>query len=145
MCKNSCSATAEDGKDKEGDRTVEKRTEYGTLAINEEVLGAIVQSAILEVDGVAGLGVFGLSEGLGELIRKDTGTRGIAFQETNRGFFVEIAVIVDYGVKIPELGRVIVQRVSDALAEAVSMRPVEVIVEVQGIQQRNPEHHPEHD
>ncbi|HBQ95300.1 MAG TPA: hypothetical protein DD856_09845 [Sulfobacillus sp.] len=125
--------------------TVEKRTEYGTLAINDEVLGAIVQSTVLEIDGVADVGVFGLGEGLSELIRKDSGIRGIAFQETDGGLVVEIAVMVYYGVRIPELGRIVVQRVSEALAEAVSIRPVKVAVEVQGIQQRDSNRHPQRD
>lgn len=128
--------------DQGGETEMEKRTEYGTLTINEEVLGSIVQSAVLEIDGVADLGAFGLGEGLSELIRKDAGTRGISFQETDQGFVVEIAVIVDYGVQLRELGRIIVQKASDALVEAVSVRPVKVVVEVQGIQQRSPEHLP---
>lgn len=112
---------------------MEKRTEYGTLAINDEVLTAIVQSTVLEIPGVADIGTFGLGEGLTELIKKDVGPRGVTFQDTDQGMVVAIAIIVEYGSQIPRLGQYIVERISDTLAEAVSMRPARVIVEVQGI------------
>ncbi|PSR29939.1 MAG: hypothetical protein C7B47_01110 [Sulfobacillus thermosulfidooxidans] len=118
---------------------MERRTEYGTLAINDEVLAAIVQSAVLEMPGVADVGTFGLGEGLTELIKKDPGTRGVTFQDTDQGLVVEIAVIVDYGERIPILGRRIVNRISQVLSDAVSIRPAKVVVEVQGIRSGTPE------
>jgi uncharacterized alkaline shock family protein YloU len=112
---------------------LEKRTEYGTLAVHDDVLAAIVQSAALSVPGVVDLGVFRFTEGIGEMIKKDVVARGITLEDTDQGLLVEVAVIVEYGTRIPALGRLVVQRCSDALAEAVSIRPRKIMVEVQGV------------
>ncbi len=117
----------------QGGETLEKRTEYGTLAVHDDVLGAIVQSAALSVPGVVDLGVFRFTEGLGDIIKKDIVARGITLEDTDKGLVIEVAVIVEYGARIPALARMIVQRCSDALAEAVSVRPRRIMVEVQGV------------
>ncbi len=114
---------------------MEIRTEYGTLAVHDDVLAAIVQSVVLGVPGVVDVGVFRLGEGLGDIMKKDPAVRGIMLEDTDAGLVVDVAVIVAYGQRIPALGREIVQKCSDALAEAVAMRPSRIVVEVQGVEQ----------
>lgn len=114
---------------------MEIRTEYGTLAVHDDVLAAIVQSVVLGVPGVVDVGSFRLGEGLGDIMKKDPAVRGIMLEDTDAGLVVDVAVIVAYGQRIPVLGREIVQKCSDALAEAVAMRPSRIVVEVQGVEQ----------
>ncbi|AUW94481.1 Asp23/Gls24 family envelope stress response protein [Sulfobacillus sp. hq2] len=113
---------------------MEVRTEYGTLAVHDDVLAAIVQSAVLAVPGVVDMGIFRVGEGLTEMVKKDQSVRGVWLEDTDQGLVIHVAVIVAYGQRIPVLGQKIVQQCSDRLAESVSMRPRRVIVEVQGVQ-----------
>ncbi|NMP22412.1 Asp23/Gls24 family envelope stress response protein [Sulfobacillus sp. DSM 109850] len=113
---------------------MEKRTEWGQTIIHDEVLAALASRAALSVPGVVQMSQHGLADNLNSLVRHDILARGVRVDESGDGHYdVDLFLMVQYGVKIAQVGRQVADRVNQALKEAVGSYPDHIGIHVEGV------------
>ncbi len=105
----------------------------GTLKISDDVIAICAMNATTKTKGVAGLsGVF--SDNISKnLFGKEPLYKGIKVNQSEEGISIDIYVVVEYGVKIPEVAWDIQENVKkevETMAEAVVKA---VNIHVQGV------------
>lgn len=83
---------------------VNKTTDgYGVITISDEVIAACVIEATVHTKGVYDFSG-GFSETLSKnILGKELKFRGIKIGDEEEGLVIDLNIIVDYGVKIPEI------------------------------------------
>lgn len=97
------------------------------LSISEEVVATIAEKVVLNVAGV-----FSLSGGL-NVLGKKIGTQGIKVDISKKDVSLDIYIVVNYGVKIPDIAWEIQDKVKKELENMTGMTVTTVNVHIQGI------------
>ena len=97
------------------------------LSISEEVIATIAEKVVLNVSGV-----FSLSGGL-NVLGKKIGTQGIKVDISKKDVSLDIYIIVNYGVKIPDIAWEIQDKVKKELENMTGMTVTTVNVHIQSI------------
>jgi uncharacterized alkaline shock family protein YloU len=110
-------------------------TEFGKIQIADEVIQIIAGLATSEVLGVAGMsGSFagGITESI--LGRKNL-SKGVkvVFSEGDKSCAIEVSVVLDFGVSIPEVSLRIQERVKLAIESMTGLDVLSVHVHVVGV------------
>jgi uncharacterized alkaline shock family protein YloU len=116
-----------------------ERTELGELRIANEVVGVIAGLAATEVDGVAGMSGGMLSGGITELLGRKNLSKGVKVEVGEEQAAVDLFVVVQYGVHIPDVAFKIQENVKRAIEGMTGLEVVEVNVHVQGVHFQNEE------
>jgi uncharacterized alkaline shock family protein YloU len=106
----------------------------GTTKIADVVVQKIASLAAREVPGVRSLGG-GTSRTLGALRGRIPGAgtshgQGVTVEVGERQVAIDLDVLIDYGVAIPELARVVRENVITAIEEMAGLEVVEVNISV---------------
>lgn len=121
--------------------TPEASTELGSIRIADEVVAIIAGLAATEVEGVAGMSG-GIAGGIAEMLGRKNLSKGVKVEVGEKEAAVDLFVIVDYGVRIPDVAIKIQERVKRSIESMTGLRVVEVNVHVQGVafpQEKTPE------
>ncbi|HHZ17268.1 MAG TPA: Asp23/Gls24 family envelope stress response protein [Peptococcaceae bacterium] len=108
------------------------QTEEGTVKISEEVVSIIAGLAVSEVKGVAGMSG-GIVGGIAEFVGKKNPSRGIKVQVGEKEAAVDVFVIIEFGMRIPEVAHEIQRNVKKAIESMTGLKVVEINVHVQGV------------
>jgi len=105
--------------------------QFGSVKIDNEVLGTIAGIAAKEVPGVYKI-TTSLVGGLAQLIKKapDAGIK-VVVRENEVSF--ELGVIVEYGFDIPEITHQIQKKIKEEVEKMAGLKVVKVDVVVHGI------------
>lgn len=115
------------------EKMLETRPEgKGSIKIADEVVAIIAGLAATEVDGVAGMSG-GIAGGIAEMLGRKNLSKGVKVEVGEKEAAVDIYVIVDFGVRIPDVALNIQQRVKQAIEGMTGLKVVEVNVHVQGV------------
>ncbi|BAF59357.1 MAG: Asp23/Gls24 family envelope stress response protein [Pelotomaculum sp.] len=115
-----------------GEFAREEKTGLGSIRIADEVVKVIAGLAAIEVKGVAGMSG-GLVGGIAEMLGRRNLSKGIKVEVGEKEAAVDMFVIVDYGVRIPDVAAEIQERVKEAVERMTGLAVVEVNVNVQGV------------
>ncbi|MBU4532141.1 MAG: Asp23/Gls24 family envelope stress response protein [Eubacteriales bacterium] len=110
----------------------ELQGELGAVRIANEVVSIVAGLAATEVPGVAGMSG-GLAGGIAEKLGRKNLGRGVKVEVGEKETAVDIFVIVEYGVRIPEVANQIQSSVKRAIETMTGLVVVEVNVHVQGV------------
>jgi uncharacterized alkaline shock family protein YloU len=106
--------------------------EYGNVNISDDVIEIISTIAAQEIKGVSGLsGTF--TEDLGELFGKKNYKKGVAVEIEKNKVKIDLNVIVDFGVKIPEVAYEIQEAVKKSVESMTGLKVMEANIHVQGV------------
>lgn len=110
----------------------EEQTSLGSIRIADEVVRVIAGLAATEVPGVAGMsgGVVG---GIVEMLGRKNLSKGVKVEVGEKEAAVDLYVIVDYGVRIPDVALQIQENVKKTVESMTGLAVVEVNVNVQGV------------
>lgn len=111
---------------------LEHRAEGGSIRIADEVVGIIAGLAATEVKGVAGMSG-GISSGIAEMLGRKNFNKGVKVEVGEREAAIDLYIIVEYGVRIPEVAANIQSNVKDAIESMTGLSVVEVNIHVQGV------------
>jgi uncharacterized alkaline shock family protein YloU len=105
----------------------------GILKISDDVVAICAMNAALNIKGVAGL-FSAFAENLSKnLFGKDPPHRGIKVNQGEDGVSIDIYIVVEYGVKIPEVAWDIQESVKNEV-EAMTDSVVKAVnIHVQGV------------
>ncbi|HHV93341.1 MAG TPA: Asp23/Gls24 family envelope stress response protein [Firmicutes bacterium] len=109
-----------------------ERTELGELRIANEVVGVIAGLAATEVEGVAGMSG-GLAGGIAEMLGRRNLAKGVKVEVGEEQAAIDLFVVVEYGVRIPDVAWKIQENVKRAIEGMTGLEVVEVNVHVQGV------------
>lgn len=108
-------------------------TGFGRLTLSEEAIATIAGAAAIECYGVVGMAGRKMTDGISELLGKENLSRGVAVTVDGASVYIDLSVIVGYGVRINEVARMMVDKVRYTVEKATGLRVAKVTVNVQGI------------
>lgn len=97
------------------------------IRIANDVIAAIANKAASEVPGV-----FSMSGGISDVFGKKM-SKGIKVDAGEKNTKIDVNIIVEYGVRIPEIAYEIQNRVKKAVETMTGLKVLEVNVHVQGV------------
>lgn len=108
-------------------------SEYGQISINNNVVAIIAHETAKKVPGVVEL-QGSLADDLAGMIGKKAKDRGIRIEKENEELLtIDLTVVLEYGVKIPEICVQLQSAVKDAVEDMTGQQVYAVNVVVQGI------------
>ncbi|MCL2354767.1 MAG: Asp23/Gls24 family envelope stress response protein [Oscillospiraceae bacterium] len=103
------------------------------IKIANEVISVIAGVAVSEVPGVFGM-AGGIAGGISEVLSgKKNLSKGIKVEVGEKEVKIDISIIVEYGVRIPDVAFEIQNRVKKAVEEMAGLSVVGVNIHVQGV------------
>jgi len=104
----------------------------GSIKITDEVVSIIAGVAATEVEGVAGMSG-GIAGGIAEMLGRKNLSKGVKVQVGEKEVAVDLYIIVNYGVRIPEVAWKVQENVKKAIENMTGLSVVEVNIHVQGV------------
>jgi len=103
------------------------------VQVAEEVIASIAGIAMKDIKGVAKLSG-GFAEGISEAFGKKNLGKGIKVEINDKEVKIEVNIIIQYGVKIPELASQIQEKVTADVETMSGFKVASVCVKVQGLE-----------
>lgn len=99
-----------------------------SIKISNDVVASIAGVAVSEVSGV-----YGMAGGITEIFGKKGLAKGIKVEVGEKDTKIDVNIIVEYGVRIPDVAFEIQNRVKKAVESMTGLNVEEVNVHVQGV------------
>lgn len=107
--------------------------EKGKLVVSDDVIATYISEATLKTEGVHDL-YSGLSDTLSKnILGKDSIYRGLKITNDEEGYQIDVYLIVEYGVKIPEIAWNVQQNVISELEGVMAIVVKAVNIHIQGV------------
>jgi len=106
--------------------------EKGSIKIADDVVGVIAGLAATEVDGVAGMSG-GIAGGIAEILGRKNLSKGVKVEVNETEVKVDLYMIVNYGVRIPEVAWNVQENVKKAIENMTGLAVNEVNIHIQGV------------
>lgn len=111
----------------------------GMVKVHESVIASIVRKTTLEIDGVIRLAGSSLVDNLAEIVgSKKIQGRAISVEMNDSSVAVEVRVVLEYGVLIPEVAEAVKESVAAEIAKLTGMsvaRVNVVVMDLEDVQQ----------
>jgi uncharacterized alkaline shock family protein YloU len=106
--------------------------EKGSIKIADDVVGVIAGLAATEVEGVAGMSG-GIVGGIAEILGRKNLSKGVKVEVGEKEATVDLYMIVNYGIRIPEVAWNVQENVKKAIENMTGLSVVEVNIHIQGV------------
>ena len=129
---------------KEVEKVIENNGEVAlenntNIKISDDVVSVIAGVAVSEVPGVAQMSG-GFAGGISEVLSgKKNLSKGIKVETGEKETKIDVNIIVEYGVRIPDVAFEIQNKVKKAVESMTGLKVVEVNVHIQGVSTENME------
>lgn len=105
----------------------------GRVEISPEVIEVIAGIAASEVSGVSEMrGSF--ATGVVERFGKKSHSKGVKVELTENGIFVDLSVVLNYGVSIPKVAQNLQTKIKQTLKNMIALEVEEINIHVLGIE-----------
>lgn len=115
---------------KEESRTLP--SELGVVRIADEVVSIIAGLAATEIEGVSSMSG-GIGGGIAEVLGRRNLSKGVKVEVGTEEAKIDIFIIVEYGVRIPDVAWDIQESVKKAVEDMTGLKVAHVNVHVQGV------------
>ena len=105
----------------------------GVIRIADEVVEIIAGMAASEVDGVAGMSGGFVGDLAHMLARNKNLAKGVKVEVGQQEAAVDLYIIVEYGVRIPEVAMRVQEAVKDAIESMTGLTVIETNIHIQGV------------
>lgn len=113
--------------------TIPESTDNNEIKIADDVVAIIAGVAVSEVPGVSQM-AGGFAGGITEVLSgKKNLAKGIKVEVGDKDTKIDVNIIVEYGVRIPDVAFEIQNRVKKAVETMTGLNVIEVNVHVQGV------------
>ncbi len=106
--------------------------EYGNVNISDDVVGIITSIAAAEIEGVNGL-YGGFAEDIAEMLGVKNLQKGVKVEINDGLVTVDLNIIVDFGIRIPEVAWKVQENVKSAIENMTGLQVKDINIHVQGI------------
>ncbi len=107
-------------------------SQRSTIRISEDVVSAIAGLAATDVSGVAGMSG-GIAGGIAELLGRKNLAKGVKVEVTEKEALIDLFLIVNFGVRIPQVAYNVQESVKNAVEEMTGLKVIEANVHVEGV------------
>ena len=104
----------------------------GNIKISDEVVVTIASVAVSEIDGICGTGA-GLVEGFARKFAKKPAGGGIKVTMTDTEVSIDVNVIMNYGVRIPDVSWEVQENVKNSVESMTGMTVEKVNIHIEGV------------
>ena len=112
---------------------LERNFEGSSVKISNDVIAIIAGVAASEVEGLVGMSPTGFTGGLSEMLGMKNLSKGIRVEVEKDEVTIDIAITVEYGVKLSEVGRKVQKSVKDGVENMTGLKVVGVNVNIQDV------------
>lgn len=112
---------------------IHEKDEIGEVQIANEVVAIIAGLAATEVEGITGM-VGTLKGDLVELLGKKNLSKGVVVEVSEEFISLELSVIVDFGVCIPDVCKIVQEKVKSAVETMTGLIVEDVNIRVAGVE-----------
>lgn len=107
--------------------------EMGKIMVDEDVLAKYAGSAAVECFGVVGMASVNMKDGIVKLLKKDSIRHGVDVKVEGSQLYIEMHIIVAYGVSIMTVAQNLVENVKYKVEEFTGMEVGKITVCVEGV------------
>jgi uncharacterized alkaline shock family protein YloU len=107
-------------------------TDLGEIRIANEVIAIVARIAATEIKGVVGMSEGVIKDGIAKILRGDS-TKGVKVELGEKEAVINLSVVVEYGVRIPEVGWEIQKKVKQSVEAMTGLDIKGVNVNIQGV------------
>lgn len=111
--------------------------ELGVITIDNEVTARVAGLAATECCGVVGMAVKNVKDGIVQLLKKDSLTKGISITVDDMLVSIALHIIVEYGTNIPAIAETVSSAVKYKVEEATGLTVSKINIFVEGIRVDN--------
>lgn len=108
-------------------------SELGKILVDEDVLAKYAGSAAVECFGVVGMASVSIKDGIVKMLKKDNIRHGVNVKIEENKLFIEMHIIVAYGVSIMAVAENLVDNVKYKVEEFTGMEVGKIVVCVEGV------------
>ncbi len=108
-------------------------TDIGTINIDENVIATLAGVSAMESYGIVGMASKNATDGLFELLKWDSLTKGIKVYSKDDKLTIDLHVILQYGVKISVVAKNIIERIKFNVEKLTGQKIDSINIYVQGI------------
>ncbi len=112
--------------------TQQSSENYGKVTFADEVVAIIAGLAATEISGVAAMSG-GIAGGIVEKLGKKNLAKGVKVEVGEKETAIDLFIIVEYGVRIPEVAWNIQENVKKAVENMTGLNVIEVNIHIQGV------------
>lgn len=105
----------------------------GVISINDEVVARIAGYTAIECYGIVGMAAKNVKDGLVQLLKLESLTKGIKLRSNNSSVSIDLHIIVEYGTNIPAICNNIKNSVSYSIKEYTGLDVEDVNIFVDGV------------
>lgn len=106
--------------------------EYGQVKISDEVVATIAGLAAAEIGGIYSMSG-GFAGNISDLLGIKNLAKGVKVEVGEEEAAIDLNVVVEYGVKIPDVAWKVQESVKSAIETMTGLKVVEVNIHVQGV------------
>lgn len=114
----------------------------GKVRIAEEVVALTAGMAVTECYGIVGMAPRTVQEGLSGLLRREDAARGVSVRIEEDDVYIDLHVVVQYGVNIAQVCRNVQEQVKYAVETMCGLKVNQVNVHVRGVRVPDDRSHP---
>lgn len=107
--------------------------EIGKVLVTREAVQTIAGLAAVDCYGLVGMAPRKLSDGITEILGRESIRKGVEVGETEDGLVVDVFVVVGYGIKISEVALNVMQKIRYVMQEIAGLKVARVNVNVQSV------------
>ncbi|NMA83871.1 MAG: Asp23/Gls24 family envelope stress response protein [Epulopiscium sp.] len=107
--------------------------DLGTTLIENEVIARIAGLAAIECYGVVGMAAKNMTDGLVQLLKRESLTKGIKVLILENKVMLDFHIIVEYGVKISAVADNLISTVKYKVEEFIGLEVEKINIFVEGV------------
>lgn len=112
--------------------TQQSSEDYGKVTFADEVVAIIAGLAATEISGVAAMSG-GIAGGIVEKLGRKNLSKGVKVEVGEKETAIDLFIVVEYGVRIPEIAWNIQENVKKAVENMTGLNVIEVNIHIQGV------------
>lgn len=116
-------------------------TDLGRIKIAKEVVAMVAGNAATECYGLVGMASRSVQDGIAELLGRESLSRGVSIDSSGDSLEIELYIIVEYGVNIPEVARNVVEKVRYTMETMLGLKVGKININVQGVRVASTQQH----
>lgn len=109
------------------------KNENGYLSYSDDILANIVGVSTMECYGVVGMASKNATDGLWELLKGESLSKGVKIHSKENDLSIELYIIVEYGTKISVIANNIIQKIKYNVENYTGLKVASITVNVQGV------------
>jgi len=112
---------------------VKTSNQFGSITISDSVLATIAGIAACDCAGIVGMAASTTAEGLYELLKRESLTKGIKVTSNEESVRFELYVIIEYGVSMVAAAHNVIEAVKYTVEAQTALKVENVDVIIRGI------------